>query len=40
MAAPTIDTSLLSVANELGENGEPVDEETVYRKLLMQVGTL
>ena len=39
MAASTADTSLLNVANELGENGDSVDEEALYRKLLMQVKT-
>ncbi|XP_033635576.1 PIH1 domain-containing protein 1-like [Asterias rubens] len=40
MAASTADTSLLNVANELGENGDSVDEEALYRKLLMQAAEM
>ncbi|XP_022094775.1 PIH1 domain-containing protein 1-like [Acanthaster planci] len=40
MAASVTDSTLLDVAKEPHENEEPMDEETMYRKLLMQAAEM
>ncbi|XP_038058926.1 PIH1 domain-containing protein 1-like [Patiria miniata] len=40
MAAPMTDSSLLNLQKEFGENEEAMDEEIMYRKLLMQASEM